>query len=106
MPAVRSLSARERRTLGVVEAFDLFVALALESEGLVVSEALKFPVKVRTTKAAYEQWQTHGFEVDLVGARSDRLVLATVKSFSAPVVSSPSMYGVTATTRCGTRSMR
>lgn len=68
-------------TLGVVEAFEQFVALALENEGLVVSGALKFPVRVRTTKAAYEEWQTHGFEVDLVGARSGRLVLATVKSF-------------------------
>ena len=57
------------------------MALALEDEGFVVSGALKFPVKVRTSKAAYEEWQTHGFEVDLVGARSDRLVLATVKSF-------------------------
>lgn len=64
-----------------MEAFEQFVALALEHEGLVVSPALKFPVRVRTTKSAYEEWQTHGFEVDLVGARSDRLVLATVKSF-------------------------
>lgn len=53
----------------------------MEQEGLVVSGALKFPVRVRTSKVAYEEWQTHGFEVDLVGARSDRLVLATVKSF-------------------------
>lgn len=53
----------------------------MESEGLVVSSALKFPVKRRTRKVAYEEWQTHGFEVDLVAARSDRLVLATVKSF-------------------------
>lgn len=64
-----------------MEAFEQFVALAMESEGLVVSSALKFPVKRRTRKAAYEEWQTHGFEVDLVAARSDRLVLATVKSF-------------------------
>jgi len=64
-----------------VEAFEQFVALAMESEGLVVSSALKFPVKRRTRKVAYEEWQTHGFEVDLVAARADRLVLATVKSF-------------------------
>ncbi|MBO0981960.1 hypothetical protein [Microbacterium sp. SD291] len=57
------------------------MALALESEGLVVSSALKFPVKRRTRKEAYEEWQTHGFEVDLVAARADKLVLATVKSF-------------------------
>lgn len=64
-----------------MEAFEQFVALAMESEGLVVSEALKFPVQIQTSKTAYAEFQTHGFEVDLVGARSDRLVLATVKSF-------------------------
>jgi hypothetical protein len=64
-----------------MEAFEQFVALAMESEGLVVSGALKFNVKRKTRKAAYDEYQTHGFEVDLVGARSDRLVLATVKSF-------------------------
>lgn len=66
---------------GRVEAFESFVALALEHEGLVVSEAVKFPVRRRTRRIAYEETQTHGFEVDLVGARADRLVLATVKSF-------------------------
>src|SRR3954467_3250361 len=60
-----------------MEAFESFVALALESEDLVVSEALKFPVTQQTTSGL----QTHGYEVDLVGARADRLVLATVKSF-------------------------
>jgi hypothetical protein len=60
-----------------MEAFESFVALALETEQLVVSEALKFPVQQQTTSGL----QTHGYEVDLVGARSDRLVLATVKSY-------------------------
>ena len=60
-----------------MEAFEQFVALALEAERLVVSSALKFPVKRRTRKTAYEEWQTHGFEVDLVAARADKLVLAT-----------------------------
>jgi hypothetical protein len=64
-----------------VEAFESFVALTLEHEDLVVSEAVKFPVRRRTRRTAYEETQTHGFEVDLVGARADRLVLATVKSF-------------------------
>jgi len=64
-----------------MEAFESFVALALEAEGFLVSEALKFPVAVRTQKSAYEETQTHGFEVYLVGARADRLVPATVKSF-------------------------
>lgn len=64
-----------------MEAFESFVALALETEGLVVSEAVKFPIQRRTSKAMHEETQTHGYEVDLVGARADRLVLATVKSF-------------------------
>src|SRR6266516_1780005 len=64
-----------------MEAFESFVALTLEAEGLVVSEAVKFPVTRQTAKAAYAETQTHGFEVDLVAARADRLVLATVKSF-------------------------
>lgn len=64
-----------------MEAFESFVALALEREGFVVSEAVKFPVQLQTRKAAYKEMQTHGYEVDLVAARADRLVLATVKSF-------------------------
>jgi len=64
-----------------MEAFESFVAVALEAEGFVVSEAVKFPVTFQTAKASYKERQTHGFEVDLVAARADRLVLATVKSF-------------------------
>ena len=64
-----------------MEAFEQFVALAMETEGLVVSSALKFPVSRRTRKANYEEWQTHGYEVDLIGANSERLVLAMFKSF-------------------------
>ena len=64
-----------------MESFEQFVALAMETEGLVVSSAVKFPVPRPTRKARYAEVQTHGYEVDLVGARSDRLVLATVKSF-------------------------
>jgi hypothetical protein len=60
-----------------MEAFESCVALALETEGLVVSEALKFNVTQQTTSGL----QTHGYEVDLVGARRDRLVLASVKSY-------------------------
>jgi hypothetical protein len=71
----------EPGTVARVEAFESFVSIALESEGLVVSEAVKFPVTKLVNKAIREEWQTHGFEVDLVAARADRLVLATVKSF-------------------------
>ncbi|WP_157532560.1 hypothetical protein [Microbacterium oleivorans] len=46
-----------------------------------MSSALKFNVRRRTRKQAYDEYRTHGFEVDLVGARRDKLILATVKSF-------------------------
>lgn len=64
-----------------MEAFEQFVALAMEAEGLVVSGALKFPVKRQTRKAMHTEVQTHGYEVDLIGARKDLLVLASVKSY-------------------------
>jgi len=63
-----------------VEAFESFVAVALEADDFVVSGGVKFRVKLPTRKAAYTEEQTHGYEVDLVGARADRLVLASVKS--------------------------
>src|SRR4051812_18310454 len=52
---------------GAREAFESFGAVALESEGFVVPPAVKFPVQLRTRKAAYEELQTHGYEVDLIG---------------------------------------
>lgn len=64
-----------------MESFEQFVAVAMEAEGLIVSEAVKFPVQRSTRKAVYDEVQTHGYEVDLIGARADRIVLATVKSF-------------------------
>jgi len=63
-----------------VEAFESFVAVALEAEDFVVSGGVKFRVKLPTRKAAYTEEQTHGYEVDLVGARANRLVLVSVKS--------------------------
>lgn len=64
-----------------MESFEQFVAVAMEAEGFVVSEAVKFAVQRRTRKVAHKELQTHGYEVDVIGARADRLVLATVKSF-------------------------
>jgi hypothetical protein len=64
-----------------VEAFEQFVALAMESEGFLVSGPHKFMVKKQTKKKTSVEFQTHGYEVDLIGIRKDRLVLATVKSF-------------------------
>ncbi len=64
-----------------MESFEQFVAIAMEAEGLIVSSAIKFPVQRQTRKTMHAEVQTHGYEVDLVGARSNNLVLATVKSF-------------------------
>lgn len=64
-----------------MEAFESFVALALESEGLVVSEAVKFKIALQTKRRDRVEIQEHGYEVDLVAARADKLVLASVKSF-------------------------
>jgi hypothetical protein len=64
-----------------MEAFESFVEVALETEGFVVSSGVKFPVTLKTQKAQYEEIQTHGYEVDLVAARADQLVLASVKSY-------------------------
>jgi hypothetical protein len=64
-----------------MEAFESFVALSMSKEGLVVSGPLKFMIKKKTKKAVHDEYQTHGYEVDLIGARSDKLVLGTVKSF-------------------------
>ncbi|MFI7553848.1 hypothetical protein ACIBQ2_29410 [Micromonospora sediminimaris] len=83
-----------------MEAFESFVAIALEDEGFVVSEAVKFPVTQATAKSAYVEVQTHGFEVDLVAARGDRLVLATVKSaFGSRGVVAEHVTGETANLR-------
>jgi hypothetical protein len=80
-----------------VDAFESFVAVAVESEGFVVSEAVKFPVVQVSRKAAYEEVQIHGFEVDLVAARADRLVRATVKSsFGSQGVRADHVTGATA----------
>lgn len=64
-----------------MEAFESFVALALEAEGYVVAGPVKFKIKRQTKKASYVEIQEHGYEVDLVAARADRLLLVSVKGF-------------------------
>ncbi len=69
-----------------MEAFESFVAVALEAEGFVVSPAVKFPVQLKTRKAAYQgaPWldgdvidsQVEGRVVIEAGARLER---ATVR---------------------------
>jgi hypothetical protein len=64
-----------------VEAFEQVVAVPMESEGLVVSGGAKFPVKRKTAKKDSDESQSHGYEVDLIGANRERLVVASVNSF-------------------------
>jgi hypothetical protein len=64
-----------------VEAYESVVAVALEGEEFAVTGPVKFPIEVHVEKQHRTETQTHGFEVDLVAARADRLVLATIKSY-------------------------
>ena len=64
-----------------MEGFEHLVKVALEAETFVVSGNLKFAVKLPVKKKSRSEEQTHGYEIDLVGARKDLLVLASVKSF-------------------------
>ncbi len=42
---------------------------------------MKFPITRQTGKQGHVEIQTHGYEVDLIAARADHLILATVKSY-------------------------
>ena len=53
----------------------------MKAENLHVSGPIKFMIKRKTKKKAYDEYQEHGYEVDLVGMRKDKLVLSTVKSY-------------------------
>ena len=64
-----------------MEAYESVVAVALEGEEFAVTGPVKFPIEVHVEKQHRTETQTHGFEVDLVAARADRLVLATIKSY-------------------------
>jgi hypothetical protein len=64
-----------------MESYESLVALAMQAENLLVSGPVKFKIKMKTSKKEYDEYQEHGYEVDLIGMRQDKLVLATVKSF-------------------------
>ena len=64
-----------------MEAFEHVVKAYMESQGYIVSTNVKFPVTLRTKKSAYEEYQTHGYEVDVVAAKEGALILGSVKSF-------------------------
>jgi len=68
-----------------VEAFEQVVKVFLEAKGYVVTSNVKFPVRRKTKKVKYDEYQTHGYEVDIVAARHDSLILGSVKSFFGSV---------------------
>ena len=65
-----------------MEAFEHLVKVMLESQGYVVTTNVKFPVRRKTKNG---QYQTHGYEVDIVGAKHNSLILGSVKSFLGSV---------------------
>lgn len=48
-----------------MEAFESFVAVVLEAEGWWCHLPSRFPVRLKTRRADYDEVQTHGYEVDL-----------------------------------------
>lgn len=83
-----------------MEGFEHLVKVALESENLIVTSNLKFFVRRKTRRQDRDEFQTHGYEVDLVGARQDRLVLASVKSyFGSKGVNRNGFVGIAVQTR-------
>lgn len=64
-----------------MEAFEHLVKAYLEGLNYVVTSNVKFHVRRKTKKKAYDEYQTHGYEMDLVAARHNSLRLASVKSF-------------------------
>ena len=64
-----------------MEAFEHIVKLSFEQAGYSVTSNVKFPVRRRTQKAGDKEKQTHGYEIDLVAARHNSLLLASCKSF-------------------------
>ena len=79
----REIRRKERRRpqSSLMEAFEHVVKVFLETQGYAVTSNVKFPVRKKVRKAAREEFQTHGYEVDIVAARSDCLLLGSVKSF-------------------------
>ena len=64
-----------------MEGFEHLVKIAMEADGLIVSGNLKFRVSRKTRRKDKVETQAHGYEVDLVGAKKNQLVLASVKSY-------------------------
>jgi hypothetical protein len=79
-PGIAPSIATRRKDLKM-ESFEHLCKVALEAERFVVTGNVKFFVRRKTRKKGHPEYQEHGYEIDLVGARGDRLVLAEVKSY-------------------------
>jgi len=64
-----------------MESFEQLCKVALESEGFIVTGNVKFFVRRKTKKTSHDEFQEHGYEFDLVAARSNRLILGEAKSY-------------------------
>ena len=64
-----------------MESYEHVAKVWLESKGYAVSSGVKFMLKLPTKKKVWDEEQEHGYEVDLVAARGDKLVLVNVKSY-------------------------
>lgn len=64
-----------------MEAFEHVVKVYLEHQGYVVTNNVKFYVRRQTGRRAYPEFQTHGYDIDIVAAREDELLLGSVKSY-------------------------
>ena len=64
-----------------MEAFEHVVKILVESQGYVATTNVKFFVRRKTKKKVRDEYQTHGYELDIVAARADSLILGSVKSF-------------------------
>lgn len=64
-----------------MQSFEHICKVALEADGFVVTSNIKFPVQRKTKKTNRDESQIHGYEIDLLGARADQLILAEVKSY-------------------------
>lgn len=64
-----------------MEAFEHVVNVYLQTQGYAVTTNVKFPVRQRTRRRDRAEYQTHGYEVDIVGARGGELLLGEAKSY-------------------------
>jgi hypothetical protein len=65
-----------------MEAFEHVVKVFLEDERYIVTSGVKFPIaRPIQKKSGRKETQIHGYEVDLVGAKHDSLLLGSVKSY-------------------------